>query len=143
MFLAYWQPIVATILTFILSYGLHRLDVYRLEDNQRQALEEQSVSLQNNCKKVQAITEGVSNDYHKKIINLNASLVALKRVQPSRCVPLSTANATRGNNDSNTPSINAGQDGVTSEALIDFAGDAERYRLQLNACQAFITAERQ
>jgi hypothetical protein len=128
------------ILTAALAYVLHSLDVYRLEDQQRNALTELADNDKKQCDADKKITEGVSHDYQAQLSNLSTQLANLKRVRPSRCVAVSVASPASGRNASpptgQLPNPNAG---VTSDALYDYAAEAERTRLQLIACQQFIT----
>ena len=138
--LANWKSIIAVLATAVLACGLHALDVYRLQDQQRAALSEQATVLMNSCKADKAITEGVSHDYEGKISALNDQLTALGRVRPSSCVVVQPSRAARRHDAAASTAKPSGQDaGVTSDALFGFARDAEAFRLQLMACQAFIT----
>ena len=138
--LANWKSIIAVLATAVLAYGLHALDVYRLKDQQRAALYEQSTVLMNSCKADKAITEGVSHDYEAKISSLNDQLAALGRVRPSSSVVVQPSLAARRHDAAASTAKPSGQDaGITSDALFGFARDAEAFRLQLMACQAFIT----
>ena len=133
-----WKVILTGCLVSLLSWGLHTLDVYRLEDKQRTELAEQAKVLNNSCNADKAITEGVSNDYQKKLADLGRQLDAVKRVQPTRCIPVSAPRPACGSNAKTGANQPVDQNGVTSDALYSLAGEAERYRLQLIACQDFI-----
>ena len=82
----------------------------------------------------------LANDYYDQLGAIDRQLAAAKRVQPQRCVcpiskPASTsARDARAGTDGELHS----PDGVTVESLYDFAGDAERVRQQLLACQAWV-----
>lgn len=99
----------------------------------------QETALIAKCDADKKITEDVGREYETKISALNRRIAAL-RVQPSSCLPV-TSTAT-GRNGSTTGTINAGAHGISSEFLIDYAGEAEKYRLQLISCQDFIQRER-
>lgn len=100
------------------------------------ALAGQEAALLKQCDDDKKITSGVSNEYESKITDLNSQLASLKRVHPSRCVPI-TGQAVRRD-----AAAAAGQPvgsyGVDSDALLTFAAEAEKYRLQLVGCQSFI-----
>jgi hypothetical protein len=49
------------------------------------------------------------------------------------------ANASDANNAGASAAKSSGQNGVTTDALYEFASDAEKYRIQLIGCQNFIT----
>ena len=137
--LANWKSVLSVAATAILAYGLHALDVYRLEDKARADLSEQATVLENACKADKAITEGVSHDYEGKISALNDQLAALSRVRPSSCVVVQPSRAARRHDAAASTAKPSVADGVTSDALFGFARDAEAFRLQLMACQAFIS----
>lgn len=89
------------------------------------------------CTTDKALTHEVSNDYQTRIRSLNRQLVELKRLRDKPdCVPVSTPPGGRdAGSGTGKPS---GQDGVRSEWLLDYAAEAEQYRLQLISCQDFI-----
>ena len=136
--IANWKSVLSVFATAFLAYGLHALDVYRLEDKERADLSEQATVLTNACKADKAITEGVSHEYEGKIFALNQQLDAIKRVRPTSCIVVQPSRAARGRDAASSTAKPARPDGITSDALLDFARDAEQYRLQLTACQAFI-----
>ena len=134
-----WKVILAVVATVALAYLLHTVDVDRIEAKQRAALVDQATKLQGQCDADKAITMGVSNDYQKKLDVLNDQLAALRVREPNRCITVSTSVATAGRHGAAGAGQHAGQNGVTAQTLYDFAGEAERYRLQLISCQQFIT----
>ena len=138
--LANWKTILGAVATALLAYLLHALDVGRLEAKERHDLAAQADALTHQCKQEKAITEGVSRDYQTKLGDLGSQLDALRLREPTRCVAVS-ASGSSGRRDaasgqSKPARANAG---ITSDALYGFAGDAEKDRLQLIACQSFIT----
>lgn len=135
--LKYWQPIAAAIVTALLAWGAHSLDVSWIEARHAKELAAQETALRAECKADKELTKEVSHGYQSKITDLNAKLAALKRVRPSRCV-VPIAGDTAGRSPAAGADKPAGQDGTPAESLYDFAGDAEKYRLQLIACQEFI-----
>lgn len=89
------------------------------------------------CQSDQKLTEGVSNDYQTRIRSLNRQLADLKRVRDNpRCTPV--ADPASGRDAGTGAGKPAGQDGIRADWLLDFAAEAEQYRLQLIACQSFI-----
>lgn len=90
------------------------------------------------CQDDQKLTEGISNDYQTKIRSLNRQLAGLKRVRDNpNCAPVAdTASGRDAKAGAGQPS---GQNGIRAEWLLDYAAEAEQYRLQLIACQDFIT----
>jgi len=91
---------------------------------------------QEQCNKDKAITKEVSSAYQKKISALNSKLNAL-RVSPPKCIAVKP-NTPIGRNDAAPGEELRGQNGLPSGVLYEFAGDAEKSRLQLIACQDFI-----
>ena len=135
-----WKVIGAVIATVAFVYALHALDVDRIEAKQRSALSDQARLLQSRCEQDKAITKGISDDYQKHLDDLNVELSALRVREPARCIAVSTPVTASGRHGAAGTGKPAGQDGVTAQTLYDFAGEAERYRLQLISCQEFITA---
>lgn len=89
------------------------------------------------CQNDQKLTEGVSNDYQIKVRSLNRQLADLKRVRDNpRCTPV--ADPASGRDADTGAGKPAGQDGIRADWLLDFAAEAEQYRLQLMSCQDFI-----
>lgn len=90
-----------------------------------------------NCQDDQKLTQGVSNVYQTKIRSLNRQLADIKRVRDNPgCTPV--ANTTGGRDASAGTGQPFGQDGIRAEWLLDYAAEAEQYRLQLISCQEFI-----
>lgn len=89
------------------------------------------------CENDKLIAQEVSNDYQKKLSALDIKLRDLQRVYERTCIPID-----RGTGRRNAAS-SAGElprsDGIPATALLEYAGDAERVRLRLIACQDFIT----
>ncbi len=138
--LRFWQLAVGAIGAFGLSYLLHTVDVDRIEKKQRDVLAAQAIELTTKCDSDKKITLEASNDLQSKISALNSELISVKRLHPSSCiVPVRPADATRCNDGAaarkKPPTADAG---VTSDALYDYAGEAEKYRLQLISCQGFV-----
>lgn len=133
-----WKTVLGVVVTCILAYGLHALDVYRIEDQQRAALAAQADALVKQCDAEKKITKEVSDGYQKQLDAVATELARVKRVRPATCVVVSASTPTHGRNETPVPNKLARQDGVTSDALYDFASEAEGYRLQLIACQDFV-----
>lgn len=103
----------------------------------RNALEAQETALHTQCDADKKLTSEVSNALQKKLSATNARLSELKRVySQTTCLPIARA---AGGPDAATGAKLTGPDGITVTALFDYAGDAEKYRLQLESCQQFIS----
>jgi len=87
LILANWRTIATVLATLSLSYTLHRLDVYRLEDRHRIALAQQAVSIQADCTANQAINERTLFHAQTALAAINRKYDAT-RVRPNACIPL-------------------------------------------------------
>lgn len=122
-----------------LALGLHNWRVDRLQEQHRQAIESTKSAMQLACTAAQNLTQGVSNAYQKKLADLNDQLAAVKRVRHNpRCVS-TTASATSRRDAAASQQKPAATNAIRAEWLVDFAAEAEKYRLQLIACQDFVT----
>lgn len=88
------------------------------------------------CNEVQETTREVSHDYQTKLANLNAKYAALKRMH--YCVPINVKTPGRRNATEGDKGLPRADGGITSEALREYARDAEQTGLQLDACQDFL-----
>lgn len=138
----YWIAIPAVLVTAFIAFGLHRLDVARIEARNVKAMDAQKAQLIAECEKAQQITEGVSHDYQEQLYALSRELDTLKRVHSHpECVPIAKPSAGCNGTTSTGKPIEA--HGLRTDWLYDFAAEAERYRIQLIACQNFIKKERE
>jgi hypothetical protein len=105
-------------------------------------LKGQQIALVKQCESQKQITEDVSHDYQTKLSTLNRRIANLKRLygQTARCVPV--AKPTTGHDATANGRKHVRENGILAERLIEYAGEAEQYRLQLKACQSFINKER-
>lgn len=134
-----WKVVAASGATAVLGWLLHTVDVDRIEAQQRLQIEEQVKVDTNSCNADKAITEGISHDYELEINNLSKQLGDLQRVRPNVCVTIASK-PPAGRDAATSQPKPVGQDGgVNSDALYSLAAEGERYRLQLGACQKFIT----
>lgn len=136
--LKFRQAILAGVLVSALAFGLHRLDLYRMDALHREALASQASKLEKQCEADKVLTSEVSNGYQTRLASLADQLARARRVRHT-CVPV--APVTPGGRDA-APGIEQPvrpDVGVTADALLDYAAEAERYRLQLLSCQEFIT----
>lgn len=142
MLLKYWQPLLAFVLTAVIAFSLHSWDVDRINAKHKLALkdavEAATKAANDECAKDKQITTEVSNEYQNKIANLTVQLNRIKRLyNSSKCVPITRPTERRDAAPSEGKP--AGQSGVSSGWIVDIAGEGEQYRLQLLACQDFIT----
>lgn len=93
------------------------------------------------CNNNQKITSEVSQEYHNEITNLSNSITKYKRLLNNR-VCTTVSGASPSNNGETSSGKYVGQNVVSSDKLIDFAAEAERYRIQVISLQDFINKER-
>jgi hypothetical protein len=131
----FWPVIPA----LALAWFLHSADVTRINAKFQQELQAKAAQVQHQCDLDKQLTEDVANEYENQINDLNGQLAAAKRVRPRTCViPLqSTLAANRFNAGTSSSKLSVAY-GVTSDALIEFAADCEKTRLQLNGLQDFV-----
>jgi hypothetical protein len=137
----YIQGGIVAVVVGALALGLHTLDVYRIEAKHAAALKSQQATLEKRCEDEKKITEEVMYDLQQKVSSLNARVIASKRLRPATCVPvaLDAARLDHGKtDDAGLSRQDAKSFGLSSDALIDFAADAESVGLRLDACQDFI-----
>ena len=138
----YWIVIPAILVTGFIAFQLHKIDVARLEAKQNKALAAQEKQLNEACDKAQQITKEVSHDYQEQLSNLGRKLDTLKRVHANtQCVPITGTAA--GRDEPARAGEFSGPHGIRPDWLYDTAAEADKYRLQLIACQDFIKKERE
>lgn len=131
--LALWPAIPA----FLIAAALHWLDVaYIVEPRHKAELEAQQTALIDQCNAAKKLTEEASNEYQKNLSNLDKQLATLRMRKPARCVPV--ARVAGGPHDHAEPTKLLGPYGLSSEWAFEYAGDAEKTRLQLIGLQDFI-----
>lgn len=96
------------------------------------------VAAEKKCSDAQAITSEVSYAHQNKISNLQRSLADARKLYRNKCARVLYGDAASGHNGSAAGYIDAGSYDVDAESLIEFAGDAEKHRLQLIGCQDFV-----
>lgn len=142
--LANWRSVLSALgaagATAALAWGLHSLDVARIDLAHRIARDGQKTALIAQCESSKKITQEVSDAYQKNVADLDARVAELKRMRdltkcvcPPHAAPRCDAPGSGGF---------SGQDGATVGAFIALARDAEATRRQLTACQDFIQRER-
>ncbi len=122
-----WRGIA--LLTAVLSlfgFGWHsrgQWDESRLKD----ALSAQVITLQAQCAEEQKLTKGANDALQKSVFDITAKLNTAKRVHHSLCVrPISgVAEHPAGGRE------HAGQNGISTDWLRDFAAECEQYRSEV------------
>lgn len=147
-FLTYWRQLagflVGLVVVSLIDGAVHRFQVAALEKSHAAQLEAQKADLMALCAKTKQTTEEVSHDYQNQLSTLRDQLARAKRVRPSTCIPVHVAQPAAGRDGAaQHPELPLADGGVAADALLDFAYDAEQVGRQLDACQSFITKERQ
>lgn len=123
---------------FALAWLIHLVILAGVNEAHQAALKEQKTSLEEKCKADQAITKGANDALQQKYNSVNSKLAALKRVQPARCVVPVTGRADAAAGGGGY----AGQNGISTDWLRDYAAECETYRGQRIALEQFIDDER-
>jgi len=129
-----------------MGFALHTLAMNHQKASYELKLAGQRVALTQQCDASKAITEGVSNEYQKKLAVRDGSLARARRLLNAKCTAAVVVSPSAGHHATAVEGKPAGQDagGLRASAndLIDIAADGERYRLQLIGCQAFVEKSR-
>lgn len=133
--LKYWKFAAGAVPIALIAFALHNWRVDVINAAHARQIEQVKAEAVKGWEDAQKITYEVSNDYQKQLADLRRRLDA-RRMQPHVCVPVAPANP--GGRDAATGAGPVRADGVDSQALLDFAAEAEGYRLRLSACQDFI-----
>jgi hypothetical protein len=108
----------------------HAIDSMKLTIGQLSADKEQ-------CAKDKKLTEDTSHAYQNDLSSLSDKLAAIKLRQPTHCIMPVTSEAA-GRIPAARGAKPIGKNGITTGSLYDIAGQGEKYRLQLKACQQFV-----
>lgn len=132
----YWQAIITFVITAIVAFSLHELDINALKAVQSVQLASEAKSLVAECQQDKQITREVSSEYEIEIANLNTQLSATNSLYDNQWVRVT--GPTRSNHGSTSGPGHATTYEIPAGKLIEYAGDSEKYRLQLKSCQEFI-----
>ena len=121
----------------LLAYAVGSAIIGIKEASFRHQLDAQKDSLEASCALDKKLTEENSHAYQKEIANINVELMRAKRLLPSKCVT-PVAGKTAGGDGAYKTGQYAGFNGVDSDELLEYAGECERYRVQVNSLQDFI-----
>lgn len=81
------------------------------------------------------ITEQANEKYQSNINKLNSDLKRL-RSRPAKCIPITSPSAVHNGQDNGGGY--AGVNGISDQWLYEYAGTAETYRIERNACKDFV-----
>lgn len=97
------------------------------------ALVKQEVKYRTECTEKQRKSQEASYGYQKNLAALNSRVAELSLHKT--CMPISSSSS--GHNAA-PGALDTREDGIAASTLFTLAGDAEKYRLQLIACQQWI-----
>lgn len=140
LLLANWKSVLAVAATLALCLMLHKLHAQWAEARHAAEIVKVKQAMTAECEKAQAITKGVSNAYQAKLTSLDAKLSSARRLYANRCVAVQGIAAAGHHAATAGKELSGGNAGVAADRLIDLAGRAEKVRLKLIGCQAFISA---
>lgn len=122
--------------SLIVGYQAHSWIVESINKTHTKDIKDAVNEQKNICAAAKRITEEVSNDYQKSLSDLNGR-VAARKLQPQNCIAV-LSGAASGHPAATGTNADGSAHGINVADLREFAADAERYRLRLIACQAFI-----
>lgn len=86
------------------------------------------------CQTNQTLTKEANDALQKERDTIAGRLARAKRVQQSRCVPVSNASNTQP-----TRAEHAGSNGISSDWLLDYAAQCETYRSERIILEKFVS----
>ena len=132
------QAGIGAVVTALVAFALHKVDIVALQEKQKADLKELAQTLDDKCKADKQITTEVSHAFESQIVDLHRQLDDAKRLRGSQCIIVQPPGDSPEHRPAPQPGQSVKQDGVHAAALLDFAGEAEKYRLQLIGCQSFV-----
>jgi hypothetical protein len=118
-----------------LAFGLHSLDIWRIDAAQKDALAAQAATINSQCNADKKLVEGVSHDYQNR---LSAADVELNRLRAATAVCVPVASTSPGCDGAAGRARPSRPNGITAQALLDYAADYKKEHEQLIACQNFV-----
>ncbi len=123
---------------FIISYGLHDLDVSRLEYVHRTEMAKLQKDMVAACESQKKLTQEANDALQTTNEAIAAKLAAAKRLHPAHCVAIAGNLAI----DSGGGPEHAGLHGISSDWLRDYAARCELYRSEVIVLNDFGHGER-
>lgn len=133
--LKYWKFLAGALPVALVGLWLHGVLMDLEKASCARQIEQAKAEAVRGWEDAQKQTFEVSNDYQKQLADLRRRLNA-RRVQPPVCVPVTPADP--GRRDAAAGTEHVRPDGVPATAFLDFAAEAEEYRLRLIACQKLL-----
>jgi len=131
----YIQIVITFVITSVVAFALHTLDVGAIKLHDQSELKSQQEALQKSCKDDKIVTSEVSHDFESNLSNLTAER---SRLQQSTIASMPVTITSPGHDGTSGKPGHVAKN-ATSNQLYDFATEAEHYRLQLKSCQSFVT----
>ena len=139
---ANWKSILAVAVTLSVCFFLHSIRVDWIEVRHEKEILSLKDDMKKQCKSEKAITKEVSYEYQTKLADLRKRIDAARRLHKLSCIAITSDTAAR-HDDGAAQGEHSGQGvsgnrSISSESLITFLGEGDKYRLQLMSCQTFI-----
>ena len=141
IWLKYWQPILAAILTGFIAFGFHSCSVSKLEKVKYDAVEAQRNASEAQCIGQQQITIGASNVYQNGLTQRDNDLDSVLR-QPAVIAISNESRTPVRRNATDKPKEPNYRNEINTDELYRFAGECEKDRLKVISLQQFIRDER-
>lgn len=132
-----WKIGVGFAAGIIVAGTYHNIASWLAEQAHERELVAQREEIVSKYEKANETSGRIANEYEQQITDLNRKLSSL-RVQRNRCIPVRVADTTSGNDATSPTGKSIGGNGTDSATLYEYAGRAEKYRIQLVSCQNFI-----
>jgi len=119
----------------LIGLALHNIHVSLIRASHERDIVKAQQEIIKQCEEDKQLTQEVSSEFQTQISNLNRRLADLKRVRKPACIPV-TSSTSRCDATSRDGYVK--RNGIDTRTLFDYAGLAEKYRLQLISCQSFV-----
>ena len=141
--MAKWLPLfgLAGILVFVFGAFLFGYTLGKKAEHLEsiKAITAQKIASENHCQALQNITTGIDNGLQKNLDDINGRLISGVMRDNACIMPLAVNPASAS--PAGGPK-HAGQNGIQTQWLRQYAAEAEIYRVKLAACQQMLIQER-
>lgn len=121
----------------VMVSGFFYIKHLRSENAMMEKERDTAVASLRQCEQDQDLTYEVSDEYQKNIAALERRVADLKRLRQPQCI-VPRSEGTGGPDAATAGTVHAGQNGISTGYLLDFAAEAEGYRQQVIGLQNFI-----
>lgn len=142
----FWAGVaLAAVVTGLAAYGLHSFDVNRINAKHKTELQAQAAKISGECFTAKATTTKVSYDLQSDLLNLDVDRAALDGLFNYACTTTaaSVVASTATRHDAAATGQKPDERVVRTfepRRVIAITQKGEKYRVQLKACQAYVTA---